>query len=218
MKLHQQLEHTLKIRINSNEEIIPAIKKLSEMGKFDKPKELAMFAIILDRLGKIEDVSMIEQQLHEEKVDLSGLDDWNSEDSQPAETPAEQGLDQEQPETVAPEVPQETPAASVDQPEQVEQPSTEQPATVETPPAQIDPIETSTEEAPIPVTDNEQLQESATEVSTDVSVIDDPLEQTSTPIEPAPTADASQPEISVTSFSPENITDPQPDPTTPETT
>lgn len=58
MKLHAQLENALKIRINSNDDIIPAIKKLMEMGKLDKPKEIAMFAIILDRLGKMEDEAL----------------------------------------------------------------------------------------------------------------------------------------------------------------
>lgn len=63
IKLYQQLENVLKIRILSNEDIIPAIKKLMEMGKLDKPKEIAMFAIILDRLGKIEDEAVIEESL-----------------------------------------------------------------------------------------------------------------------------------------------------------
>lgn len=55
IKLHQQLESLLKLRINSNDEIIPYIKRLSEMGKFDEPKKVAVIALLLDRLGKLED-------------------------------------------------------------------------------------------------------------------------------------------------------------------
>lgn len=55
VKLYQLLEQTFKFRINSNSDIIPYIKKLNEMGKFDEPKKVAAIAIILDRLGKIED-------------------------------------------------------------------------------------------------------------------------------------------------------------------
>lgn len=83
MKLHAQLENTLKIRINSNEEIIPGIKKLAEMGKFDKPKENALFAIILDRLGKMEDEAAIQDSLKEnntnaviEDIASDGEDDF----------------------------------------------------------------------------------------------------------------------------------------------
>lgn len=68
MKLHAQLESTLKVRINSNSEIILGLKKLSEAGKLDKPKELAMFAIILDRLGKMEDEASIEESLKNDDI------------------------------------------------------------------------------------------------------------------------------------------------------
>lgn len=54
-KLYQILEQTFKMRINSNAEIIPYIKKLSEMGKFDEPKKVAAIAILLDRVAKLED-------------------------------------------------------------------------------------------------------------------------------------------------------------------
>lgn len=54
-KLYQILEQTFKMRINSNTEIIPYIKKLAEMGKFDEPKKIAAIAILLDRLAKLED-------------------------------------------------------------------------------------------------------------------------------------------------------------------
>lgn len=59
LRLHQQLESLFKYRINSNEEIIPFIKKLSEAGKLDGPKQTAVFAIILDRLGRLEDIAQI---------------------------------------------------------------------------------------------------------------------------------------------------------------
>lgn len=65
IKLHQQLEESLKVRINSNSEIILGIKKLTEAGRFDKPKEVALFAIILDRLGKIEDEEIARRSLQE---------------------------------------------------------------------------------------------------------------------------------------------------------
>lgn len=65
IKLHQQLEQVLHIRINSNSEIVKAIKTLMELGKLDKPKEIAMMVIILDRLGKLEDDDLIEQSLKE---------------------------------------------------------------------------------------------------------------------------------------------------------
>lgn len=65
MKLYQQLEQTFKMRINSNGEIIPYIKKLSEMGKFDEPKKIAAIAIILDRLGSMEDEKDIQDSLQE---------------------------------------------------------------------------------------------------------------------------------------------------------
>jgi|GEM_PF-2797876 len=64
-KLHQQLEQLFKYRCNSNEDIIPYVKKLAEAGKFDEPKKVAVFAIILDRLGKQEDEANIEASVKE---------------------------------------------------------------------------------------------------------------------------------------------------------
>ncbi len=64
-KLYQTLEQVFKMRINSNAEIIPYIKKLSEMGKFDEPKKVAALAILLDRVGKMEDDIDIEKSLSE---------------------------------------------------------------------------------------------------------------------------------------------------------
>ena len=65
MKLYLQLENLFKFRCNSNSDIIPYIKKLSEMGKFDEPKKVAVIAIILDRLGKLEDEAIIQESLKE---------------------------------------------------------------------------------------------------------------------------------------------------------
>lgn len=62
-KLFQLLEATFQMRINSNAEIIPYIKKLSEMGKFDEPKKIAAIAILLDRVGKLEDEAELEKSL-----------------------------------------------------------------------------------------------------------------------------------------------------------
>lgn len=72
IKLHAQLEQLLKIRINSNSEIILGLKKLSEAGKLDKPKELAMFAVILDRLGKLEDEATIQESLKADDIESIG--------------------------------------------------------------------------------------------------------------------------------------------------
>lgn len=74
-KLYQVLEATFKMRINSNSEILPYIKKLSEMGKFDEPKKIAAIAILLDRLGKLEDEADVEKSLSDiitpETIDTS---------------------------------------------------------------------------------------------------------------------------------------------------
>ncbi len=88
IRLHQQLEKLFGARFNSNEEIIATIKKLSEAGKFDEPKKVAVFAVILDRLGKMED---------EIETQLSLQDTITPEpDNQPAsqvETPSEPSSD-----------------------------------------------------------------------------------------------------------------------------
>jgi hypothetical protein len=91
MKLYQQLEATFKFRINSNAEIISYIKKLSEMGKFDEPKKVVALAIILDRLGKMEDETTIKESLKVESF---------SEPIVPTQTEPETSPDaQQQPET-----------------------------------------------------------------------------------------------------------------------
>jgi len=64
MKVYQELERIFKFRIFSNEEITPYLLKLSRMGKIDEPKKMALFTIILDRLGRIED----EQESYEEMI------------------------------------------------------------------------------------------------------------------------------------------------------
>jgi hypothetical protein len=108
IKLHAQLESALKIRINSNDEIILALKKLAEMGKFDKPKELAIFAIILDRLGQMEDEALIEKSLKDEKtketIDLLATTPAD----EPVETPAIQPAVEVPVEPVADVTPAET--------------------------------------------------------------------------------------------------------------
>lgn len=71
-KLYQQLEALFKYRCNSNSEIIPYIKKLSEAGKFDEPKKVAVFAIILDRLGKMEDEALIQESLKTDTTLIGG--------------------------------------------------------------------------------------------------------------------------------------------------
>ena len=55
MKISQELESLFKLRLSSNENIIPYLVNLSKLGKIDEPKKVALFMIILDRLGKIED-------------------------------------------------------------------------------------------------------------------------------------------------------------------
>lgn len=88
MTLHAQLENLFKFRINSNEEIIPYIKKLSEAGKFDEPKKVAVLAIILDRLGKMEDEANIERSLEEPASQLEPLP--NSQEATPTVDETEQ--------------------------------------------------------------------------------------------------------------------------------
>jgi len=68
MKLYIQLENLFKVRFNSNENIIPTIKKLSEMGKFDEPKKVAVLAIILDRLGEQENEALIQESLKADEI------------------------------------------------------------------------------------------------------------------------------------------------------
>lgn len=54
MQVYQELEQIFKFRISSNDEVVPYLTKLSRMGKIDEPKKMALFTMIIDRLGKIE--------------------------------------------------------------------------------------------------------------------------------------------------------------------
>jgi hypothetical protein len=55
MKIYQKLEQILKFRIYSNAEIPEYLKKLSLIGKLDDVAKLALFNLILTKLGEIED-------------------------------------------------------------------------------------------------------------------------------------------------------------------
>lgn len=55
MKLFQKIEHIFKFRIENNEEIPSYIQSLSEMGKLDEPKKIALFSLILSRLALVEE-------------------------------------------------------------------------------------------------------------------------------------------------------------------
>lgn len=53
-KIHQKLEKIFSYRILSDEEIPSYIKSLSEMGKLDEPKKIALFSLIFERLTLLE--------------------------------------------------------------------------------------------------------------------------------------------------------------------
>src|SRR5690348_11101718 len=61
--LYVKLEQLFNARFNSNDNIIPTIKKLSESGKLDEAKKIALLAIILDTLGQMEDEKLMQESL-----------------------------------------------------------------------------------------------------------------------------------------------------------
>lgn len=54
-KIYSQLENLFKFRILNNSDISSYLKRLTNMGKLDEVKKIALFNIILTRLGEIED-------------------------------------------------------------------------------------------------------------------------------------------------------------------
>jgi len=159
-KLYQTLEQVFKMRINSNSEIIPYIKKLAEMGKFDEPKKIAAIAILLDRLGKLEDDADMEKSLSDIATDTTispstPAETLSSESSEVAATP--QTPLQSEPSALEDQIsnPNATPIVStpVEPTSQLEQPVTEAPKTPEETTPPIDTAPTVTEFTPENITD-----------------------------------------------------------------
>lgn len=144
VKLYQQLEQLFKFRVNSNEEIIPYIKKLSEAGKFDEPKKVAVLAIILDRIGKMEDEATLQESLKADDINkIGGTYNPTMEIAAKEITPAEEAKVQEIPApteaTTSPDAPQ--------QPEQAQVVQT--PVETPTDTTQTPPTEEATPETPV---------------------------------------------------------------------
>lgn len=195
MKLHMQLETLFGARFNSNAEIIATIKKLSEAGKFDEPKKVAVFAVILDRLGKMEDEIEQEKSLTgldpipDDGVNLDVVGETTGnppENAVISETEANQLTNPTTPEIDTP------PSASSDIPATPETP--EAPAVV---PAEAPDTPAQPEVAP------ELSQEPTASVETQPVTPTDPTPSVTNPVDTTPT---------VSNFTPENITDPQPTP------
>lgn len=64
-KIYQELEQIFKFRIHSNSEIPAYLRKLSLIGKIDEVRRQALFTLILNRLGEIEDQELIQTQVIE---------------------------------------------------------------------------------------------------------------------------------------------------------
>lgn len=54
-KLHTEIENIFKFRLLSNADISEYIIRMSRMGKIDEPRKIALFNLILTRLGQLED-------------------------------------------------------------------------------------------------------------------------------------------------------------------
>ena len=153
-----QLETLFGARFNSNAEIIATIKKLSEAGKFDEPKKVAVFAIILDRLGKMEDEELVNEALKEPGIidnrEWAENEEAKARERFVAENVAPQPDNQPAPQIDTPpsapsDVPAtpETPVTPVAEPV-VETPPVATPETVPTPP-----VDTTTDVTTPPATD-----------------------------------------------------------------
>jgi hypothetical protein len=55
MKLYTQIEQIFRYRLLSNKDIPLYLKRMTNMGKVDDVKKAELFALILNRLGEIED-------------------------------------------------------------------------------------------------------------------------------------------------------------------
>ena len=55
MKIYQRLEQIFKFRLYNNSEISSYLTKMSNMGKIDDVKKIALFNLILTKLGEMED-------------------------------------------------------------------------------------------------------------------------------------------------------------------
>lgn len=55
MKLYSQIEQIFRYRLLSNKDIPLYLKRMTNMGKVDDVKKAELFALILNRLGEIED-------------------------------------------------------------------------------------------------------------------------------------------------------------------
>lgn len=180
MRLYQQLENLLKIRVNSNEDIIPAIKRMSEMGKFDEPKKMAVLVLLLDRLGKMEDEKLLEQSVKENTTNATLEDIATSEE---LKLPNGSTIDFAQ--------------------------TDEEPLKgVENPPIESNPVETASSETSNPTTPEVETPPSA---SGDIAATpqEEVIASNDNPVDTTPT---------VSSFTPENISDPTPPENPVETT
>lgn len=59
MKLYSQIEQIFRYRLLSNKDIPIYLKRMTNMGKVDDVKKAELFALILNRLGEIEDEALI---------------------------------------------------------------------------------------------------------------------------------------------------------------
>lgn len=73
MKLYQQIGAIMNKRISSNEEIISRIADWKINNTLDEPKKIALLALVLDRLGKLEDEAdmQISLQLEQKSVEAT---------------------------------------------------------------------------------------------------------------------------------------------------
>ena len=86
-------------RITSNEEIIPRIAEWKVSNALDEPKRIALLALILDRLGKLEDEADTQQSLSD-IVDQTQQQTSSLIDTGSDTTPVEETL---QPSVIPPE-------------------------------------------------------------------------------------------------------------------
>lgn len=59
MKLYSQIEQIFRYRLLSNKDIPTYLKRMTNMGKVDDVKKAELFALILNRLGEIEDEALV---------------------------------------------------------------------------------------------------------------------------------------------------------------
>lgn len=80
-KLTDKLERIFGYRIATTDEIPTYIKRLSEMGKLDEPKKIALFTLILERIVTLEEaiisydmlIEDMKNKIIEQKEDMGVL-------------------------------------------------------------------------------------------------------------------------------------------------